>query len=339
MKKQFLFALPLAATLILPAAAQQNTDTQQQQPATQTQQTQPASDELGARQPLQQDTKQGFWGKLNPFARKKYVERQLSPVRNRVNELDELTANNTRMLKDVDSRATEGIRVATAKATEADQKALAAGQRAQEAHQTANQASTRLQTVEQVVGTLDQYTPANQTEIRFRSGQSALSQNAKAALDELVANTQDQKGYIFQIQGFSPGRGQQAIQNSQSMAQAVARYLVIEHQVPVYRIFMVGMGNVPVQTSDGQAQRVRAGRVDVTLMKNGLDQLQTASAAPMQQGGVAGAPQPGSVSDSGSQQQPAMGNQAAPWQQPSQSAPQTQQQQPPQQQEPNEQPR
>ncbi|HYE23643.1 MAG TPA: OmpA family protein [Clostridia bacterium] len=325
MKKQFLFALPLAATLILPAAAQQNSDMQQQQPAAQSQ---PASDELGARQPLQQDTKQGFWGKLNPFARKKYVERQLSPVRNRVNELDELTANNSRMLRDVDSRATEGIRVATAKATEADQKALAAGQRAQEAHQTASQASTRLQTVEQVVGTLDQYSPANQTEIRFRSGQSTLSQNAKAALDELVANTRDQKGYIFQIQGFSPGRGQQAIQNSQSMAQAVARYLVIEHNVPVYRIFMVGMGNVPVQTSDGKAQRVRAGRVDVTLMKNGLDQLQTASAAPMQQGGVAGASQPGSVSDSGSQQQPAMGNQAAPWQQPSQSAPQTQPQQP-----------
>ena len=96
-------------------------------------------------------------GSLNPFARKKYVQNQLSPIRNRVNELDELTARNSTMMKDVDARATEGIRQASARANEADQHALDAGNRAQQANMTAQQASTRLHTVEQVVGNLDQY--------------------------------------------------------------------------------------------------------------------------------------------------------------------------------------
>lgn len=288
MKNRFLIALPLAATLMVPAMAQQTSSTegQNQQATTQTQ-TQ-SSDELGARQPLQPDTKQGFWGKLNPFARKKYVERQMSPVRNRVNELDELTANNSKMLRDVDSRATEGIRQASAKATEADQHAIEAGNRAQMAHQTASQATTRLQSVEQVVGNIDQYQPATQTEIRFRSGQTQLSQRAKEALDEMATNLKSQKGYIVEVQGFAPGRGQASIASSQAMADSVVRYLVLNHEIPVYRIFVLGMGNAPVQDADGKRVNARGGRVEVTLLKNGVDQLAQAGQAPAAPGMVGG---------------------------------------------------
>lgn len=298
MKNRFVLALPLAAALMVPAMAQQapTTSNDQQQPAAtssqgtqqqeqqqtaQPQAQQPAttqsgqqtSDDLSARQPLQPQLKQGFWGKLNPFARKKYVERQISPIRNRMNELDELTANNTKMLKDVDSRATEGIRLADSKATQADQHAVDAGNRAQQANQTAQQANTRLTTVSQVVGNIDEYKPATQAEIRFRSGQTVLSKKAKDALDEMAGNLKGQKGYIIEVQGFAPGRGQASIASSQAMADSVVRYLVLNHEIPVYRIFVVGMGNAPVQSAEGKASRVRGGRVDVTLMKNGVDQL------------------------------------------------------------------
>src|SRR5439155_737134 len=101
---------------------------------------------------LQPDTHEGFWGHLNPFARKKYVQRQTAPIRDRVNELDELTAANSKMIKDVDSRAQEGVRLASTKANEADQHAIDAGNKAQMDQQTATQANTRLTTVEQVVG-------------------------------------------------------------------------------------------------------------------------------------------------------------------------------------------
>ena len=243
---------------------------------------------MSARQPLQPDYNQGFWGKLNPFARKKYVQRQLSPIRNRVNELDDLTAANSKQINDVDARAQEGIRQASAKANEADQHAVDAGNRAQQANQTAVQASNRLNTVEQVVGNIDQYQPTTETEIRFRPGQTKLSTKAQAALDDMAANLGGQKGYIIQVQGYSPTRGQAGIQTSQAMADSVVRFLVEKHDVPVYRIFVVGMGDAHVasagasdagSSSAGGANEkpYNGNRVNVSLLKNNVDQLASAN--------------------------------------------------------------
>jgi outer membrane protein OmpA-like peptidoglycan-associated protein len=281
--------LPLAAALIVPATAQQTTSDTQQPAATSSQSSPPAapattttqdanSDQnLSAQQPLQPDTREGFWGKLNPFARKKYVQKQLSPIRNRVNELDDLTAANARQIKDVDARAQQGIRDADAKATQADQHAVDAGNRAQQANQTATQASNRLNTVEQVVGNIDQYQPANQTEIRYRAGQTALSAKAKEALDDMTANLKDQKGYIIEVQGFSASAGSAGVQSSQAMANSVVRYLVTKNNVPVYRIFVMGMGHAKLPASDeGTASRAHGNRVEVSLMKNNVDQLGSA---------------------------------------------------------------
>ena len=213
---------------------------------------------------------------MNPFARKKYVQRQTQPIRDRLNELDELTASNSKMIKDVDSRAQEGIKLASSKANEADQHAIDAGNRANAAQQTAQQATTRIQTVEQVVTNIDQYQPTTQTEIRFRPGQSVLSKNAKDALDQMATPLKDQRGYIVEVQGFSSGHGQTAIANSQKMAESVVRYLVLNHDIPVYRIYLVGMGNAPAQPAaagEAKPKRTTGGRVEISLLKNNLEQL------------------------------------------------------------------
>ncbi len=291
MKNRVLVALFVAVVLALPAFAQQTGSTSQDQsassqstqaaPATQTAPTtdQTSSATVGAtgKQPLQPETRQGFWGKMNPWARKKYVQRQTEPIRDRVNELDELTANNSKQIKDVDARAQQGIQLASAKANEADQHAIDAGNKAQAAQTTATQANTRLTTVEQVVGNIDQYKATTQTEIRFRPGQSVLSQNAKTALDEMATPLKDQRGYIIEVQGFSSGHGQAAIATSQKMADSVVRYLVLNHDVPVYRIYVVGMGNAPVPSASADDQsktkRTSGGRVEISLLKNDLEQL------------------------------------------------------------------
>ena len=75
----------------------------------------------------------------------------------------------------------------------------------------------------------------------------------------MAVSLKDQKGYIVEVQGFSPGNGTAAIENSRDMAQMVVRYLVLNHQIPVYRIYTVGMGNAPIQAEDG---KMRARRVD-----------------------------------------------------------------------------
>src|SRR5262249_413077 len=149
-KKPDLMSLPLAPMLVLPALAQQNPTPADQQPQAQTTQTAaqpaqaPATEAASGKEPLKYERHEGFWGKINPFARKKYVNKQLDPVRGRVNELDELTAKNSKNITDVDARATEGVRNAMSKATEADSHAVEAGTRAGQAQQTAEAAHTRI---------------------------------------------------------------------------------------------------------------------------------------------------------------------------------------------------
>src|SRR5580692_8024337 len=282
MKNRVLTAL-LIAVLALPALAQTSSapspDQSQNQAQAQSTTSQPAAvtTESATGKPLQPPAREGFWGRVNPWARKKYVQRQVDPIRDRNNELDELTAANSKMIKDVDARSQQGIQLASSKANEADQHAIDAGNRAQAAQQTATQANTRLSTVEQVVGNIDQYKATTQTEIRFRPGQSVLSQNAKTALDDMATPLKSQRGYIIEVQGFSSGRGQAAIATSQKMADSVVRYLVLNHDVPVYRIYVVGMGNAPVPSAsaDDQAKtkRTSGGRVEISLLKNDLEQL------------------------------------------------------------------
>ena len=281
MKNRAVVALFVALMFALPALAQQ-------QPAASTAPDNSAPAATGSnatgKAPLAAETHEGFWGKINPFARKKYVQRQTQPIRDRVNELDELTSANSKMIKDVDSRAQQGIQLASTKANEADQHAVDAGNKATVAQETATKANTRLTTVEGVVSNIDQYKATNQTEIRFRAGQSVLSQNAKTALDQMAEPLKGQHGYIVEVQGFSSGKGQTAIATSRKMADAVVRYLVENHEIPVYRIYVLGMGNAPMATATAdngeKPKRMSGGRVEVSLLKNDLEQLASSSTSP-----------------------------------------------------------
>jgi outer membrane protein OmpA-like peptidoglycan-associated protein len=285
MNNRFVIALPLAALLAMPVVAQ-STSSDQSQPAA-SQQTQSTSSDQSSsnasgKAPLAAPAREGFWGRVNPFARKKYVQRQTEPIRDRVNELDELTSANSKQIKDVDSRAQQGIKLASDKANEADQHAVEAGNKATQAQQTAQQVNGRVQNVENVVSNIDQYKASNQTEIRFRAGQTVLSKNAKDALDQMASSVKGQRGYIIEVQGFSSGKGQTAITTSQKMAESVVRYLVLNHEIPVYRIYLVGMGNAPLPSTDetAKSKRISGGRVEVSLLKNDLEQLSSNSSAP-----------------------------------------------------------
>ena len=224
-------------------------------------------------QPLPTKSNEGFWGKVNPLARKKWVNRQVAPVKDRLNELDQLTAKNANDIKDVDTRAQAGIHQAQTTADAANQQAVQASTQAGQAQQLAQQANTQTSQLNSTVSNLDQYQQIADTELHFRSNQVTLNDKAKEALDQVAAQLQGQKGYIVEVQGYSTARGQAGIQKSQDMADAVVRYLVVDHQVPVYRIYRLAMGNAPREetTESGASGTV----VHVTLMHNSLAALNT----------------------------------------------------------------
>src|SRR5262249_24937051 len=128
------------------------------------------------------------WLILHPFASKKYVRRNTQVVQDRINELDRLTAANNSSIKDIESRAQQGIQLASTRTKLADDHATDASNKAQQAYQSATALNTRLSTSEASVSSVDQFKATNQTEIRFRSGQTVLSKQAKDALDEMASH-------------------------------------------------------------------------------------------------------------------------------------------------------
>src|SRR3984957_377060 len=177
-----LTALFLSSLLALPAFAQQSA------PANQSATSGTAPTPM--LEPLPADHPTDFWDGddpnlvnlvTHPFASKKYVQRMTRPLKDRLNELDEITTTNTSAIKDVDARAQHGLQLASEKTSLADQHAGDAATKAQLAQTAATQATSNVSTAEQMVGNLDQYKAGAQTEILFRPGQTVLSKQAKDA--------------------------------------------------------------------------------------------------------------------------------------------------------------
>jgi outer membrane protein OmpA-like peptidoglycan-associated protein len=261
--------LAVVVLFALAAIAQQTNNSSSENSAG-TAATQSTSD----REPLTSPRSKDFWDGddpnlvnivAHPFASKKYVQRHVVPIRDRISELEQITSENTRLIKDVDTRAQQGIQRASEKTSLADQHAADAVNKAQLAQTAANDASSRVSKTEQTVGNLDQYRGSAQTEIRFRAGQTVLSKDAKDALDEMASPLKDQRGYVLGVRGFAPGQGQTAIRNAQKIADSVVRYLVLTHNIPVYRIHTMSMGNAAAAS---EGKHTSGARVEVTVLRN-----------------------------------------------------------------------
>jgi len=227
--------------------------------------------------------KEGFWGRVNPFARKKWVDKRVDPIKGQLSELDEVNGKNSRDIQDLDRKAQAGIRQAQATADGASQMASVAGSQAQKANSTAQGASTHVDQLNSTVSGLDQYKQASEVDVRFRGGQPILSKDARKQLDDFAANLTGHQGYILEIEGHSPLASTAGIQSSGRLAEAVKRYLVTEHQIPVYRLHTVALGNAPVASPTAndeqqtQPEKVKTSSVHVRLMENSLAARETSS--------------------------------------------------------------
>jgi outer membrane protein OmpA-like peptidoglycan-associated protein len=267
--------LALASAFCFTAAAQQPADGSSNTPS----ETRP-SPQTQDQGKLSQPPKEGFWGHVNPFARKKWVDKRLDPVRGELNELDEVNAKNAKDIKDVDSRAQAGISKAQASADQANQIASAATTQAQQANTIAGQATGKVGQLNTTVGGLDQYSEKNTVSIAFRRGSILLSDDAKKQLDDMASTLSGHQGYLLEVEAHAPGAGSLGIQNSNRLAEAVKRYLVTQHEIPVYRMHAVALGNAPAMaattttaTGTGDAQDskpVRTSFVELRLMENSL---------------------------------------------------------------------
>jgi OmpA-OmpF porin, OOP family len=148
---------------------------------------------------------------------------------------------------------------------------------AKAAQATADAAVSGVNATNDRISALDDYVPQETAAVNFRTGSAVLTADGKAKLDEIATKALNAKGYVLEVTGFADATGNTNFNRalSQRRADAVIRYLVEQHQIPLRRIVTpYGFGSAnPVadnKTRDGRAQNRR---VEVKVLVNkGLTQ-------------------------------------------------------------------
>jgi OmpA-OmpF porin, OOP family len=211
---------------------------------------------------------------------KNYVKQQTTPLINKTNELDDMTAKNSRDIKDVDARAQAGIAAVNAKTAEVEQKTQTASQNAASAQQVADAANGRVTVLTNTVANLDNYKPVAETSVKFGFNKDILTTESKAALDQMAGNIASTKGYIITLEGGtdSVGSPEYNYDLSQRRANSVIQYLASKYNVPAHKMYVIGLGkDKPVDSNKTKQGRADNRRVDVRLMTNTGDANQPAA--------------------------------------------------------------
>ena len=104
--------------------------------------------------------------------------------------------------------------------------------------------ATGLNGLQGTVENLDNYKPVANTTVQFGSGKATLTKADQQMLDEFAQQINQQKHYIVQVQGFTDAVGSAEYNNqlSRRRADAVIQYLAAKHNVPPYRVYIIGLG-------------------------------------------------------------------------------------------------
>jgi len=219
-------------------------------------------------------------------ATKKYVRNTAAPIQAKVDEVGTQTTQNSQQIQDtrtelksVDEKAQTGISAAQERANSADQHAAAADQHAATADQHAGEAMTKATQVDQkvdqglnslrsVIANIDDFKLQNTTTVPFQFNRATLNQEAKDNLDKLATDITKDKRYFVAVEGYTDATGPASYNEALSgrRADAVVHYLVSKHDVPIYRIHMIGLGeDKPVEDAKTRAARAKNRRVEVKV--------------------------------------------------------------------------
>lgn len=143
---------------------------------------------------------------------------------------------------------------------------------AKAAQATADAAVAGVNATNDRISALDDYTPQETIAVNFKTGSSILNPDSKTKLDEIATKALAAKGYVIEVTGFADATGSTARNRalSQRRADAVIRYLVENHQIPLRRIvtpYGFGESN-PIADNTTRDGRAENRRVEVKVLVN-----------------------------------------------------------------------
>jgi outer membrane protein OmpA-like peptidoglycan-associated protein len=143
---------------------------------------------------------------------------------------------------------------------------------AKAAQATADAAVAGVTATNDRISALDDYVPQTTAAVNYRSGSAGLSTDSKTTLDDLARKAMNSKAYVLEVSGFADSTGSVARNRalSQRRADAVIRYLVENHNIPLRRIVTpYGYGEMnPVAENETREGRQQNRRVEIKLLVN-----------------------------------------------------------------------
>jgi OmpA-OmpF porin, OOP family len=202
-------------------------------------------------------------------ATRKFVRNTQAPLETKVNSVDQKTAQNSQGIRDLDKKTEAGIAQAQNSADQANQAAGQADQHAQAANQVAEKGLSAANQAQNMVNNIDNYQAAQHATVLFGFNKSELTPADKQRLDDVVQEVSPLKHYVIQVQGYTDKTGskQYNLELSRKRANSVIRYLTLEHNIPLVRIYSLGYGEAaPVAPNTSRTGRKENRRVDITVM-------------------------------------------------------------------------
>lgn len=212
-------------------------------------------------------------------ATKKYVQNTTAPIQAKVDQVGDQTNKNgqqiqqtrtdlTANINGVDEKAQSGISAAKEQAMTAQNSAQSAMTKANDASALANQDSEEIKSLRQQVTNLDDYKQVSDLTIPFAFNKYTLTDKDRQDLDNMVTNAAQNKRYFIAVEGFTDRTGSRQYNEtlSRKRADAVTEYLVAKHDIPIYRIHMIGLGDEkPVDDGHTRAARAKNRRVEIKV--------------------------------------------------------------------------
>jgi OOP family OmpA-OmpF porin len=143
---------------------------------------------------------------------------------------------------------------------------------AKAAQATADSAVAGVNATNERISSLDDYEPQTVAAVNFKSGSFILMPDSKTKLDDIATKALNAKGYVLEVSGYADTTG--SIERnrvlSQRRADAVIRYLVENHNIPLRRIITpYGYGEThPVADNESRDGRAQNRRVEIKLLVN-----------------------------------------------------------------------
>jgi outer membrane protein OmpA-like peptidoglycan-associated protein len=153
--------------------------------------------------------------------------------------------------------------------------------------QSADQANRGLSSLRNVIANIDDYKLQTSATVPFKFNQYILTTEAQEDLDKLAEGVKASRRFFIAVEGFTDDIGNKRYNEllSRRRADSVAEYLVAKHDIPIYRIHMIGLGEEkPVDEGHNREARAKNRRVEVKVFS--ADQV-TASLGESATGGSA----------------------------------------------------